>query len=1090
MSNLNDEKYVKLTHKEHVLLRPDMYIGSNKSDYNNIFISSQIRDIKNANIIYQRLNYNPAFLKLFDEILINASDQSIRTNQVKYIKIQVNKDHIIIENDGPGIPVEIHKKHNIYIPELIFGHLLTGENYKDTGNRFTGGKNGLGATLVNIYSKKFIVETSDGKKKYYQEFENNLDIINKAKIRKFTSKQYTRITYYPDFDKFDGVDEISEQIQQIFLKRVFDIAIYCPNVKVYYNNELVLLKNFKSYIEKFTNNKKEIFTEKINDNWEVGITKSLSDTFMQNSIVNGVYTIVGGSHVNLISNKIVKEIKENLEKKFKKTRIKLNDIKSRLFLFVNCKIADPDFDTQTKENLITKITDKFEISQNTIKKVLSSSILEEIIDLIILKQQQEAKRKLRADKVKRIRIKKLQDANKAGTNESEKCSLFLTEGDSAKSTAVEGFSVVGRDYFGAFPLKGKLLNVRDVGLEKMQNNDEIKNIISALGLEFGRKYKSVKDLRYGKLVIMTDSDHDGSHIKGLIINLFDTYWKELLKLDFIYEFVTPIIKASKGKEVKYFYRLNEYQNWKENTDSNLWFIKYYKGLGTIENFESELFFKNIKKHLIKYNYDDEKITEDKIDMLFRKNRVNDRKAWLETYKPNNYFDKFSKKTTYNTFIDTEMIEFSMADNIRSIPSMVDGLKPSQRKVLYTLFKKNYKNEVKVSLFSGAVTQISAYHHSPMSLEQTIVGMAQTFINSNNINLLEPKGQFGTRTHGGEDSSASRYLFTKLNKIVEKIFIKIDENILKYLDDDGFNIEPEYYLPIVPMILVNGAKGIGSAYSSDVPKFNIKDIINYLKIKLSNRNPQKDLKPYYNNFKGIIEDIDNNKFITRGIYRKINDNEIQITELPIGVWTENYHIYLDKLIDKKIIKDYIKYSNNKDINIIVIFNKGELLKLEKSDSFYKTMLLETTLSYNNMMLFDKDLKLKKYNNVKEILNEFYDIRLDFYSKRKKYILAKYEYDKMILLNKIKFIRLLLDDKIILKNKKKSILIQELETFNLKKIDDGYDYLLNLKFINLTNEKLHEIKDNYDYVKNKIKQINEKTIKNMWLDDLNDLIKTIR
>lgn len=282
--------------------------------------------------------------------------------------------------------------------------------------------------------------------------------------------------------------------------------------------------------------------------------------------------------------------------------------------------------------------------------------------------------------------------------------------NSASSTAVEGFSVVGRDYFGSFPLKGKPLNVRDASLKKVHENDEIKNIISTLGLEFGRKYKSTRDLRYGKIVIMTDADVDGNHIKGLIINLFDTYWKELLQLDFIYEFITPIVKVTKGKETKYFYKLDDYNRWKETVNTKNWFIKYYKGLGTIEDFESEMFFKNIKKHLIKFNYENEEVTEDKIDMLFRKNRVNDRKAWLETYKPNNFFDKFSQKTTYTTFVENEMIEFSMEDNIRSIPSVVDGLKPSQRKVLYTLFKKNYKNEVKVSQFVGSVTELSAYHH--------------------------------------------------------------------------------------------------------------------------------------------------------------------------------------------------------------------------------------------------------------------------------------------------------------------------------------------------------------------------------------------
>lgn len=425
----NEEKYKKLTHREHVLLRPDTYIGSTNTDIKNIFVADQIEDIKNSKIVLGRVNYNPGFIKLFDEIISNASDHSIRTGLVKNIKVNVSDDHITIENDGPGIPVEMHKDHKIYIPELIFSHLLTGENFDDSEERYVGGKNGMGSVLVNIYSNRFIVETADGKNKFKQEYYNNNSKKKKFSKRSYKSKQYTKITYYPDFSRFDNIESITEEIQRIFLKRTIDVATYCPKVKVYYNGTVVPMKSFKDYMGMFIEDKKEIFTERLNDKWEIGVTKSLTDNFMQNSMVNGVSTLIGGTHVDLITNKIVKEIKENLEKKYKKTTIKPTDIKSRLFLFVNCQVSQPEFDTQTKENLITKLKDKVEPSQNLIKKILSSSILEEIIDLILLKEQQAAKRKLRGEKVKRLKVAKLQDAIKAGTSESEKCALFLTEGD-------------------------------------------------------------------------------------------------------------------------------------------------------------------------------------------------------------------------------------------------------------------------------------------------------------------------------------------------------------------------------------------------------------------------------------------------------------------------------------------------------------------------------------------------------------------------------------------------------------------------------------------------------------------------------------
>jgi DNA topoisomerase-2 len=264
-----------------------------------------------------------------------------------------------------------------------------------------------------------------------------------------------------------------------------------------------------------------------------------------------------------------------------------------------------------------------------------------------------------------------------------------------------------------------------------------------------------------------------------------------------------------------------------------------------------------------------------------------------------------------------------------------------------------------------------------------------------------------------------------------------------------------------------------------------DLIKHLKIRISGKKNRKKLQPYYENFKGEIISIENNRFITRGVYKKINNNEIQILELPIGVWTENYHLFLEKLIEKKIIKDYIKHSNNKDINIIIIFNRGELLKHEKENQLYNLLGLETLLSYNNMMLFDKFGKLKKYNTPEDIIDDFYETRLDFYKLRKKYLISKLKNDKSILYNKIRFIKLILNQTIIIKNTKKEKVIKNLEELKFQKFDNNYDYLLNLKFINLTYEKLQELKKLYEKLKTDIILFEKKEITDIWIDDLNIL-----
>jgi len=1087
MTKKLEERYKKLTHREHILQRPETYIGSTVTELKKMFIIEDINDIKNLNIVNQMVHYNPGFIKIFDEIITNASDHYIRTKKVKYIKVIIEKDHISIENDGPGIPVEIHKKEKIYVPELIFGHLLTGENYDDTEERIVGGRNGYGSKLTNTYSTKFIVETADGTNKYKQEFSNNLEIKGKPKITK-NKKNFTKITFYPDFNRF-GLTEITEELQQIMLKRCVDISVYCPNVKVYYNNTLIPVKTFKDYMKMYVEDQ-DYFYEKVNTSWEIGVSKSEDDLFQQISMVNSISTYQGGTHVNFITKQITKGVADILNKKYKNINIKEADIKRNLFIFVNSKIVNPSFDTQTKENLITRMTQKntegVNISDKFLKLLASSEIMESVLRYIEAKEKSSLAKES-GKKVSKVRIKKLDDANKAGTTQSQKCMLFLTEGDSALSTALSGFAVTGRDYYGAFPLKGKPLNVRDIAMDKIRANEEIKNIVSALGLEYGKKYKSTKDLRYGKVVIMSDQDLDGYHIKGLLINLFDTFWPELLQLDFLYEFITPIVKVTKGKQYKYFYRLEEYRKWKNSSDTKGFFVKYYKGLGTIEPKESKRFFKNIAKHLIRFNYKDEEKTENLIDLAFNKKRAEDRKKWLLNYNPANEIDKFTTKTTIDSFIDDELIEFSMADNIRSIPSLLDGLKPSQRKILFTMFLNNYKNEVKVNQLSGSIIDKSAYHHGPASLEQGIVGMAQNFVGSNNINLLVPNGQFGTRITGGKDSSASRYIFTKLNKISNVIFDKRDTDVLNHNYDDGKKIEPEYYIPVIPMILVNGAKGIGTGYSTDITQFNPVDIIEYYENKLTKKKTDKIIKPWFNGFKGEIKwDEENGRYLTKGIYEKLNATTIRITELPIGTWNDKYFDHLDKLIDRKVIKDYTK--NCTDIEIDITINIGRE-EIQNIDSINKVFNLISYISLDNLNVMDKEGKIKKYKDQYEILDDFLVIRLNYYKLRKENMLAKLKREKSILYNKMKFIKYILEDKLDFKNKKRVTIEKSMIELGLKKIDDNLDYLLNMNFLSLSNEKLRDLKNTYENKKSEIDVIQNISINKMWLTDLQNVKKLL-
>ena len=254
-----------------------------------------------------------------------------------------------------------------------------------------------------------------------------------------------------------------------------------------------------------------------------------------------------------------------------------------------------------------------------------------------------------------------------------------------------------------------------------------------------------------------------------------------------------------------------------------------------------------------------------IDKIFNKKRADDRKVWLENYDKTAFLDTGRPSVRYEEFVNNELIHFSTYDCARSIPNMVDGLKTSLRKILFCAFKRKLTSEIKVAQFSGYVSEHSAYHHGEASLNGAIVNMAQTYVGSNNIHLLMPNGQFGTRLEGGKDSASERYIFTMLNPITRFIFPSADDNILTYLNDDGLYVEPIYYAPIIPMILVNGSKGIGTGFSTEILCYNPLDIIHYLQLKLTSQEPCIDFIPYYDGFTGTITKENESKFLVKGKY---------------------------------------------------------------------------------------------------------------------------------------------------------------------------------------------------------------------------------
>lgn len=887
---------------------------------------------------------------------------------------------------------------------MIFGHLLTSSNYDDDQEKVTGGRNGFGAKLCNIFSTKFTLETADSKtkKKYTQTWTKNMSEVGDASIVANKSDNFTKITFTPDFKKFkmSGMDDDFESLVK---RRVYDLAGTTRGVKVWLNGDRIKINSFKKYMEMYTkaikrergdeaiNDTSDIITDNPDVRWEVGFAVS-DGTFQQVSFVNSIATTSGGTHVNYIADQVCTKLAEIVKKKNKGgAALKIHQIRNHIFLFVNCLIVNPSFTSQTKEQLTSKHTQfgsKCSVSDEFLKKIAKTDVVANILHFAQTKADQILKK---SDGGKRTRMDnpKLTDANKAGTKDGYKCTLILTEGDSANGLAVAGRSVISADLFGTFPLRGKLLNVRDAGIDQISKNAEIQNIKNFLGLKHKTEYKDCKSLRYGHLMIMTDQDHDGSHIKGLLINFLQVSFPSLLKIpEFLVEFITPIVKVFKGDpkhptKSHSFFTMPEYESWKEaHKHERGWEQKYYKGLGTSTTEDAEIYFRDLDRHLKEFHVMQDNEAE-LIELAFSKKKADERKEWLRQFKPGTYLDHTAREITYTDFINKELILFSMADNMRSIPSVVDGLKPGQRKVMYATFKLNLKKDMKVGELASKVSGLTDYHHGDASLHGTIVGLAQTFVGSNNVNCLEPSGNFGSRLQGGSDTASPRYIFTRLSPFARLLFHSADDPILTYNTSEERTIEPEVYVPVVPMILINGADGIGTGWSSSIPNYNPEDIVENLRHMMKGEE-MKPMTPWFRDFKGSVTQVAPDRYKFNGVIKQTGDNEVEITELPIRMWTQDFKEKIVSIIKAEkvpsFIKDYDDYNTQRDVHFIIRMEE-KYMKTALEEGLEEKFKLTKSIATSNLVAFDPEGRITKYATVEDIMKEFYLIRIKFYEKRK-------------------------------------------------------------------------------------------------------------
>ena len=1409
-----EEKYKKYELREHIYNIPDTYIGSINATSLELYLFND----ETNKMALKNIEYVPGLLKIFDEVIVNAIDHSVRliieenggkedVKHMKTIKVTIDKESGVISvyNDGNGIDVVMHETLKIYIPELITGTLLTSTNYNHQEEKIIGGKGGYGLKLTNIFSKEFSVETLDHYKQrlFTQVFRNNMLEKDKPVVRSTSKSPYTKITFLPDYAKF-GMSGMTDDVYELLRRRTIDAAACTnKNVSIFFNEEKLKVKDFEKYAGLFIEQDDPLIYENCNDRWEVAVSLCKNGSYEQISFVNGINTIRGGTHVNTVTNSILKKLSDVIESKKKKI-IKPQILKDNLFVFVKSTIVNPSFDSQSKETLTTPATkfgSRCDISDKFIEKLYKTNIVDKALSLTEF-QNQKKLTKTDGKKTSRIIIPKLDDANLAGTKSSESCTLILTEGDSAKTMAISGLSVIGRDRFGVFPLRGKIMNVKDASSQKISDNAEITALKKILGLEQNKKYSDVSSLRYGSIMVLTDQDHDGSHIKGLLFNVFQSLWPSLYKIDgFLTSMLTPIIKASNNREVMSFYNMSDYERWASSDGrQGNWKIKYYKGLGTSKDEEAKEYFTEMKK----VTYIHTGVSDESIDLAFNKKRADDRKAWLMNYQKDNVLDYTMQDVKYEEFINKDLIHFSNRDLERSINHICDGLKESTRKILFACLKRKlYTNEMKVAQLAGNVSEVTAYHHGEQSLQQAIIGMAQIYVGTNNINILSPNGQFGcldpetnilmwdssikkakdivvgdklvgddgsvrnvlkttegvdtmyeismvngekyivnsqhiltlntsdayedkidmkiedflklsendrkqfycvknsqninwehqdipidpyilgawlsdencncissndmnqcekifnnkhipqnyiyndkttrlqllagiidtdgcvkynqdipiieinqstrlrfeliksiqllanslgyrttkkgenksmtslcisgdnideiptrverkkikflkerikdpynfafsinklgvnkfcgwsvdanerfllgdfTITHnsrlvGGNDASSPRYIFTLLSELTKLIYREEDTNILNYLEEDGQKIEPEYYVPVIPMILVNGGVGIGTGFSTNIPQFNPKDIITTCMSicdaisdeKIENVSEMQSIiedleideyKPWYLGFKGEIAKSEKGSYVSKGIYKWIDETTMEITELPIGLWTEDYKEHLEGMITSgsNYLKSFENHYTSKNVKFVLTFNGDVVKKLgSKFETEFK-LVSSKNMSVNNMHLYSSIGAIKKYDNTSFIIKEWAIMRIDKYNERKQYQIKMLEKDHNLLSSKIRFIIDVIEGRILIMNKKLTEITERLVELKYSKIsaksddaeesDNGYNYLLRMPISQLTYERKIILEKEVNELSKKLNDLRNTPIEKIWRGELEDLME---
>lgn len=1116
-TDTDGQRLQHLDHAEWLLKRPDAFIG--RVEPCEFPVTMFHHDVEEGTMAarHATVHTSPALLTLFKELTTNALDNARRDPAQRFIRIRIDRASGLLEvsNDGDTLPIEPFNGDTPLrlTPSVAFSEFLTSTNYNDDEERLGAGRNGVGAKGCNVYAAQFTVDIVHGGKSFSQTWRSNMTDIGQPSVKSSRVKtSRTTVQWLPDYPRL-GLPHVptgglADDEYSSLCSIAYQTSVCAPaKVSVFLNDRKLTLRSLEHVVRAFgapaplaSDTVTVAPTGAGDDGVRMGICVGASPNPMEGNgrfiaFVNGV-SCCEGTHAKWVLDKVRAAVMSKVKRRGRDADVSVKPAALQAEMVVACSLTidRPRFNNQQKTELASAVREfgfSWAPSDRFLAQIARSELPGRAADISRASADRQLEKAVKV-RAKVSTIPKYQSAEKL----RDKASLIICEGDSALNFAVAGLGVVGRRNFGVFPIRGKLLNARNAGAKRLMENAEIKNLTAILGLELGHVYSSCDRLNYKHLVILSDMDPDGSHIRGLLINFLNALFPSLLHAfpDYIRCFATPLVRVDVGGgHFHTFFNECEFKTWREArvaAGQSCGSARYYKGLGALSNSLAKTFFSAMDAYTVTLTYSGARCDE-RLSLYFDEKRVADRKLFLGgEYDSDAQFDFSAESAPISQWCDRDLVHFCMYNNTRMFPSVVDGLKPSQRKVLHACFKMNLTKDMKVFQLVGRVAADTAYHHGDASLTGCITGMAAEYTGANNISLLWPEGQFGSAN--SHAAASSRYISTRLDPIADRLFRPEDRAVLTYLEDDGAPIEPTFFVPLLPMVLLNGCEGIGSGWSTSCPMFDPARVLDYVLAYLDRRfdgrgGPLPELKPWYRGFHGTIERTDGGDYLSKGVF-DVRGNDVHVTELPIGAKETNEWIEDAKrrlTADGKFATDVLQKSSTWRKHVVLTSTASRLAGVDLDVE----LRLEKRILLSNIHLWSASGQLKRYT-VEEIVEEHANERLRVYELRLRHLIDVCRTELFLAASKRSYIERVRSREIDVTVEKKVDLESALEALGFERVKGSYNYLIGMPTYSLTADELSKLQAQEDALATRLQELNATLPVSLWRKELEELRAALR